>query len=380
MFTESDVVPRKIQQRKLLVAACLGLWTGLLAFGLWPFNFDPRNRVQWLPNRGIRLENYGEAYSRLRWNRNDSTESSAGFTVELWARSREKNYHQVSGLLSIADSLPESFSIAQSGPDVLLRGQFQDAAHKVALRRLYIDDGFQQTQPRFITVTSGLQGTELYLDGVSKRRAPVSLTKNNFSGRLLLGHDFAGHQPWAGDLLGVAIYDRALTGAEVSEDYSAWQRTNAAELMKRPGVAALYLFDERAGDVIHNKAGDAPDITIPQRFSVLHKTFLGFPPDLHRANLDLSDIAINIVGFVPFGFFLCAYLRWGKPTGAGRAILRTVILGALTSLTIELLQAYLPSRESSLLDVIDNTLGTLVGAILQCGVGILVSRARRPAV
>ena len=370
---------KQSRERELLVAACLGLWIGILAFGLWPFNFHPRNRVEWLPNRGIVFENYGEAYSQSRWNRNNSTDTGDGFTVELWVRSHEENYHQVSGLLSIADSLPECFTIAQSGPDVMVRGQFQDATHGLAVRRFYIDDPFPQTQPQFITATSGPQGTELYLDGSPKRKVPFTLTKKNFAGKILLGHNFVGHEPWSGDLLGLAIYSEALTEAEVSEDYSAWERNDKAELMKRPSVAALYLFDERAGNVIHNRAGNAPDIIIPQRFSVQHKTFLGFS-DLNRANLDLSDVVINILGFVPFGVFWCAFFQFGKHPGAARAILLTLILGAATSLTIELLQAYLPSRESSLLDLIDNTLGTFVGAVLQCGVASVVSRARRPIV
>ena len=47
-------------------------------------------------------------------------------------------------------------------------------------------------------------------------------------------------------------------------------------------------------------------------------------------------------------------------------MLFTIALGGLTSLMIEVLQAYLPSRDSSLLDVIDDAfLGTLLGAALQ---------------
>lgn len=381
MFTESDVVPRKALQHRLLVGACLGVWLGILAFGLWPFNFHPRNRVEWLPNQnGIHFGGYAEAYSRSPWIRNVPADPDQRFTVELWMRSVEKNYHSVSGLVSLVDSSPEPFTIAQSGPDVLVRGQFQDANRHVAIRRLYIDDVFQQTQAHLIAMTSGSEGTQLYLDGVPQRRFPVTLTANNFTGRLLLGHNFAGHQHWSGDLLGLAIYDQALTRAQISEDYSAWQQAKATSLTKRTGLAALYLFDERVGDVIHSKAGDAPNIIIPEWFSILHKTILGIPRDLHRANLDLKDIAINIAGFVPFGFFLCAYLRCEKHAGAGRAILLTILLGALTSLTIELLQAYLPSRDSSLLDVIDNTLGTFFGAVLQSEVASVVSRARRPVV
>ena len=48
---------------------------------------------------------------------------------------------------------------------------------------------------------------------------------------------------------------------------------------------------------------------------------------------------------------------------AGAALVATII-GATTSLMIELLQAYLPSRDSSLLDFINNVLGTGLGALM----------------
>jgi len=350
---------------------------GILAFGLWPFNFYSRNRVEWLSNGdGIHFDGYGEAYSRSPWNQHGSTDPDLGVTIELWARSGEKKYHEVSGLFSIIDSSPECFSIGQSGPDVLVRGEFTDGIHHPYVRSIYIDDAFQQGQTRFIALTSGPQGTQLYLDGVPQRRFPVALSKSNFTGRFLLGHNFAGHQPWAGDLLGLAIYDRALNGAEVSDHYTDWQQANVASQEKTQDVAALYLFDELAGDIIHNRAGYAPDITIPQRFTILHKTFLTFWSELEPPNLDVRDIVVNIVGFAPLGFFLSAFLRYGRRREAGRTILLTMIFCGITSLTIEILQAYLPSRESSLLDFMDNTLGGIVGAALECGVTNVLSPFR----
>jgi glycopeptide antibiotics resistance protein len=71
-------------------------------------------------------------------------------------------------------------------------------------------------------------------------------------------------------------------------------------------------------------------------------------------------LAINVVGFIPAGFFICASLislRSGK-----RSIALTALIGLALSLTIEILQAYIPMRNSGCTDLITNTLGTTIGA------------------
>jgi len=47
-----------------------------------------------------------------------------------------------------------------------------------------------------------------------------------------------------------------------------------------------------------------------------------------------------------------------------RAFCTSVLLGALLSLTIEVLQYFLPMRDSDSLDFLVNTLGTMIGAWL----------------
>ncbi len=81
------------------------------------------------------------------------------------------------------------------------------------------------------------------------------------------------------------------------------------------------------------------------------------------AFLDGMDIALNILLFAPFGILLSALFetestRW-------QDVCKLVIpVGMLASLTIELLQQLLPSRDPSFVDVISNTLGAFAGVVV----------------
>jgi VanZ family protein len=68
-----------------------------------------------------------------------------------------------------------------------------------------------------------------------------------------------------------------------------------------------------------------------------------------------SDVLINIILFAPLGAALALHMR---------SIPRCALSAALLSATIELAQLYIPGRDSSLGDVLSNTLGGTLGAVL----------------
>src|SRR5204862_3271910 len=53
---------------------------------------------------------------------------------------------------------------------------------------------------------------------------------------------------------------------------------------------------------------------------------------------------------LPFGFFFCMYFSWGR--ASRRTVLATIVLGAVFSLTIEVLQWYIPMRDSGTTDIL----------------------------
>jgi VanZ family protein len=79
-----------------------------------------------------------------------------------------------------------------------------------------------------------------------------------------------------------------------------------------------------------------------------------------------ADILANILLYLPFGFFTIQALR--RRAGAWQVAAAT-FAGMALSTSMELLQFYVPGRDSSLADVGSNTLGSLLGA---CA-GVLLS-------
>ena len=75
-----------------------------------------------------------------------------------------------------------------------------------------------------------------------------------------------------------------------------------------------------------------------------------------------SDVVINIVGFIPFGFFFA--LWFSLTPGIARPRLTALLLGFAISLAIETLQYFLPTRDSSMTDLLNNTIGTALGVAL----------------
>jgi VanZ family protein len=75
-----------------------------------------------------------------------------------------------------------------------------------------------------------------------------------------------------------------------------------------------------------------------------------------------SDIAFNVVAYLPLGMFACLYFR-GRGD-ARRAIWKAGLLGAAFSLAMEFLQLFVPNRHVSPVDLASNTAGALVGALV----------------
>lgn len=79
------------------------------------------------------------------------------------------------------------------------------------------------------------------------------------------------------------------------------------------------------------------------------------------------DLAINIIAYMPLAFFMTQSV--GRHSGKPMAVFVSLLLGSLLSLTMESVQTFLPSRVPSNVDLLCNSIGSGLGAVLSlwCG-------------
>lgn len=85
---------------------------------------------------------------------------------------------------------------------------------------------------------------------------------------------------------------------------------------------------------------------------------------------DPADMINNVILFLPLGFCLAWLLQRYQHTGL-LAAAAPLFVGAGLSLAVEVLQLFLPTRTSTPIDVLTNTLGTLLGLLVVYGIRLV---------
>lgn len=351
----------------------------MFAVALWPFDFKPVNKVAWLNSRnGVNF--YGQAMilSPLLWDDpQNSPFQNKSITIEILLRpSSEHSDVGIGRILSLHDGYePDVLFLGQWRNHLVIRSRIQiiqNRLQKPVKRRDFSEIGLSKALPKdtdqFMTITSGIGGTSIYINGKLARAYPNYNVLSGFAGapcQLVLGNSPNGSGYWAGYLSGLAIYNQTLTPSRVSKSYQEWIDKGSPSTPKDNGCVALYLFHEQKGTIVHNHIEGDSDLSMPEVFKPLRRSVLSAPwIPFNWDRSSLQDISINIVGFVPFGFIFAVFLCKMKHLRKSTLYLTTILIGLAFSLAIELIQVYLPSRDSSLTDVICNTIGTIVGLIL----------------
>lgn len=351
------------RHKKRLTILCVITTLAILLATLWPFNPSPSNRVTWLPRaNGIAFGSPGLVVSKTPLHTQAALDMEPR-TLELFLRpaSLLSSY----AILSFyVPNHPAQLRVRQWTDILLIAHDVLDKQHHPIEKTLDIGQPFHQGQLMLLSIAFTQKATVVYVNGkLVRTSANFVIGPQELSGQIVMGNSAVNYAPWPGEIRGMAIYSKGLTAAEVSEHYSAWVGGHVLTPPELHDAIAYYAFTEGAGRVIHNAAGSAPDLDIPEIFAVLHKPMLKsvreeFDPSWNY----VSDILRNIAGFMPLGFVFCAYFSLAR--SRRQAILYATLAGGFLSFVIEVLQAYIPQRGSGVTDIITNTLGSVLGALL----------------
>lgn len=349
----------------------LAVLLAILVAGLWPFNFFPKNQVEWLPDRdGVRFHGQGIVtgpfIDQKQWQR---LFQERAITLEIRLRPELETSSSPCIVTLYDGKSPDLLTLRQWRSHLVIWSRADDSADRkrgVQFQEIGLRDALPKGQDAFIAIASDRSGTAVYVNGGPPKAYPRrSLLAATPAGdmRLILGNSPSGESFWTGDITGLAVYNRVLAPEEATRDYEAWQRNDSFAIRQQAGLVALYPFYERQGETIRNVANPDETLNMPDLFKPVQRRMLEWPGQEFRWNLpSLQDVAVNILGFIPAGVLFSAFLLKTFPKKRLTVFLVAVLLGTGLSLLIELAQAWLPTRDSSLADVACNAVGTVFGS------------------
>jgi VanZ family protein len=314
---------------------CGAVLCGILMAGLWPFR-APQNDAHWSSN-GLDFAGHGMILS------SSDLPLYRAFSLEAWLQPSEAD--GVSAFLTLASpSNPVQLVLRQYHDLLIVQSALGRPPKMENLPMFGIRNVFRADKPVLIAVSTDTHGVSVYVNGVFAGSSPAVRVADLDSGsRLVFGGSTMADWGWYGRLRGLALYPGVLSAADASRHYEAWIKGEQRAILGADGVTARSLH-------------------IPERYHVFSKWFLQRPWQEFRPRWGyVQDVLINIAGFIPFGFLFYAYL---SSMGRTKPAVATILCGFLISLTIEVLQTFLPTRDSSATDVIMNTLGTRLGVAL----------------
>lgn len=345
--------------RKRTKALFLAAVFAVLVATLWPFDFFAQNGVTWLQGaRGLRFENHGVVVSNGSVMPTEG-ESSDWYSLEFLVQPANWN---AAPILAFYNGRPTCFIIGQRGERLIVTHDAAIQSDRPQRIDFYADRIFRPGRLDLVTISSGPNGTTVYLDGETASSFPrFKLSHSDLSGQIVLGTSPTIYEPWVGELRGLAIYSKQLTAQDALRHYRQWMDPSRG--YESDGVVARYGFAETKGREVRDDGASGPDLEIPVIFSVPHKAMLRSLANEFRPNRKYTkDVLENIAGFVPLGLIACAYFSWTR--NHWKAIVSTTIACGSLSLMIEVLQYYIPQRFSGTTDIMTNTLGAAVGAAL----------------
>ena len=356
------------RRNRILIAAAVTLIA--LFFGLNPRDFRFNNAARWIgTSNGIRFGKFGIAYSPEGFSLPSTGASDpSAFTVEIAVkpyRTQAGNFQFIASWHAGDDA--GQLVIGQWRSSIIVMNGDDYDNHR-RLPKIYAKNAVPEGKATFLTISTGQNGTRLFVDGglaATKRGLFLRMPRGGSGATLTLGNSVYGRNSWEGEWLGLAAFNRNLDSGEIEDHFRRWHAEGDFGFAKNhPDLAALYRLNDKAGHQARDSGPASNHLAIPDKMKILEKRFLTAPDrGLRITKTVVADLLINLLGFIPIGVAYAMFFS-RRAVFDTRAALWAVAFGALLSLTIELAQAWVPSRNSSLLDLVLNTIGAVSGAML----------------
>lgn len=364
-------LPRKNRLSFILFLAMTALVIlGMLYFGIRLKGFRPINNVNWNDSGiGLRFDRFGLAYTQGYFPSSAEGDRKEGLTIEMAIAPVFNQYPDFRYILLVrnGDDARQLVVGQYRASLVVMKGN--DHSNRRRTPKIYVELDEEADKAHFVTVVSNPSGTKLYLDDrlvSSNNLLRLTYPKPKEQTNMVIGNSLHGNNPWRGNILGLAFYDYDLSAKSISDHYQKWRDGLNFGVFQAESPRLLYAFDEGSGEKVHNVLGGdgALDLTVPVWMTALKKKVLGWPDFDEMTSKEglISDVLINLFGFVPLGFLILAAL--GSLEGIEKKytpLFIGVLIAFLFSLSIEMIQVWIPSRDSSMLDLSLNTFGGFLG-------------------
>jgi VanZ family protein len=341
--------------------AMLGL---IFFFGLRFEGFAFTNNVTWSASgNGLRFGPSGMAYAEVTLP-SCREGAECPFTIEMALRPdmREDGRFKIILLLHGGDDAGQLLIGQWRTSLVVMNGDDYDG--RQGMPRTGIRNAFSEPRQILVAVTSGPQGTALFLDGKKVRHHRSLQLAHPAAGRparLIVGNSGYARHSWAGEVMGVALYDRALDAKRIKAHAKIWTQEGAFTPFLKDDPTALYAFTERGGTETRELAGKNPPLAIPPVLKPLQREILAAPHSPRADRTYIEDVLVNLAGFVPLGFLVGAVVTNNGNRSRRWGFVVTVLICFTVSLSIEIAQAWIPSRSSELTDLVLNVAGGGLG-------------------
>jgi len=325
----------------------------LFLVGLWPMNFFLKNGATLDDKTGLIIAPPSAVFTTiLPQNLHNLRE----FTIFMDVSSRFSGSKGFGNIFAYASEYEHiNFMVGQWKNGIVLR--IRQAKNPVLIHFGKKNVFYDEKPSRFAFVYDGNTLT-LYHNGrksAHRRTGVMNFSKWERSYPLVIGSDASGRSPWRGTIRTIAIFPKALP-----EHTVRGLPAGIAEL----SPLIYYPFKKNGRQNSEEQSmGTQAYLRIPPDFTPYRRAFLNFSfTELKRFPRDLTDIIINILGFIPLGFLL-ALQMFRKDASAKRFFFIAVFIGFSISFAIETSQAFIFDRSSSLIDLCNNTLGSAVGVL-----------------